>query len=103
MAPIVKVPNQVLRTPAKKVEKVDKKLLDILDEMKITLLNQKDPEGVGIAAPQIGIPLRIFFIRPIQEGKPLPKPQLMINPEITHYSRDTIKPKSKGNMLEGCL
>ncbi len=104
MTQIVKVPAEVLRNPAKKVEGVDKKVLGIIEEMRTALLAQKNPEGVGLAAPQIGISLRIFFIRPFTEGsKAKPEPKLFINPEITNFSRDTISPESKRAILEGCL
>lgn len=102
--PIVKAPSPVLRTPAKTVEKLDKRIIQIINNLYQSLLTKKDPEGVGIAAPQIGESLRIFFIRPFEESSATkPAPTLFINPEITHFSRDTISPRTKGNLLEGCL
>lgn len=99
MTQIIKAPHPILRTPAKPVDKIDKKIITIIDNMYKTLLAQKDPEGVGIAAPQIGVSLRMFFTRPT----PKDKPQLFINPEITNLSRDQVNPKSKNALLEGCL
>jgi len=102
MSDIIKVPGRVLREIARPVKTLDKHTLDIISDMRKTLLTQRDPEGVGIAAPQIGIPLRIFFIRPMKKEKP-GEPILFINPEITHFSKNTTSPQTKGNMLEGCL
>src|SRR5258708_22259242 len=59
---IVNVKNPVLRQVAKKVTKIDKKILSLIKEMETTLLEQKDPEGVGLAAPQIGKSLQIFVV-----------------------------------------
>lgn len=102
MSDIVQVPGRVLRQISKPVSSIDKRVLEIIADMHSTLLKQRDPEGVGIAAPQIGYPLRIFFIRPMKNEKP-GNPVLFINPDITHFSKDETSPKSKGNMLEGCL
>lgn len=46
--------------------------------MKKTLLETTDPKGVGLAAPQIGKPLRIFLAKPTDKSKIL----VFINPEI---------------------
>ena len=51
-----------LRKASKKVKKVDKKTLNIARDLVDTLIKQKDPEGVGLAAPQIGIRTRMFAI-----------------------------------------
>jgi peptide deformylase len=63
-----------------------------------------EQDGVAIAAPQVGIPLRIFLVRhdrihAIKQGDPVPEPDLgvYINPEITRTSRRT------DEMDEGCL
>ena len=99
MAPIVTVPHPVLRQVAKPVEKIDKKILRIIEEMRKALLAARDPEGVGLAAPQIGVPLRIFFIRPDLKKEP----RLFINPDIIRYSQRTLNPSSKNGIYEGCL
>ena len=99
MAPIVTVPHPVLRQVAKPVEKIDKKILRIIEEMRKALLAARDPEGVGLAAPKIGVPLRIFFIRPDLKKEP----RLFINPDIIRYSQRTLNPSSKNGIYEGCL
>lgn len=104
MLKIVTAPNQVLVEPAKKIEKIDKSILNLIEEIKKTLLMAKDPEGVGLAAPQIGKPFRIFI------AKPMPKSPIgvFINPVINSISSELTplkRPKkSKApNRLEGCL
>lgn len=111
---IVTIPNKVLITPAKTVNKIDKKVLQIVTQMKKDLLNKISPKGVGLAAPQVGIALRLFITRPT-ENSPI---DVFINPVIVFQSveigeierpaeksslrRD--KPDSPaGRKLEGCL
>lgn len=99
MADILTVPDPVLRQIAKPVKKVDKRVLGIIDKMNQALISAKDPEGIGLAAPQIGIPLRIFLARPDLKSPPL----LFINPEITKYSQRQQTPETKKGVYEGCL
>lgn len=75
----------------------------ILADMEATLDGQLD--GVALAAPQIGIGLRIFVVRydrlvpPPPEGEPVPAPELgvYINPEFVRSSKRRVE------MDEGCL
>jgi peptide deformylase len=63
MSNIVQRENKVLRQVAKEVPKEDigkPKIKKVLKEMAIALASQED--GVAIAAPQIGSPLRIFLV-----------------------------------------
>lgn len=99
MSPILTTPHPTLRQIAKPVEKLDKKVLDIIDDMVATLKAAKNPEGVGLAAPQIGIPLRIFLIRPLPD-KTI---SVFINPEIIKFSRRLQSPKTNKGVYEGCL
>lgn len=102
---IVQAPEPVLAQKAKPVEKIDKAIKKLLKEMELTLAAAKDPEGVGLAAPQIGKSLQIFII------KESPKAPLttFINPEviefIDHEPDPSIKEEEKksGVQLEGCL
>lgn len=105
---IVTVPNVVLTTPAKKVERIDKKILQIIERMKEELLNTKNPRGVGLAAPQIAQPVTIFITRPTPDT-PI---EVFINPEIIWASKeqaeisppDNSKPSlRREKKLEGCL
>lgn len=94
--------DPILRQKSKTVGKIDKKILKLVQDMKDTLKIQKKPEGVGLAAPQIGKNLRIF----IADYKDFQR--VVINPEILAISNKPLaiskkKEKSKKEILEGCL
>lgn len=105
MLKIVQAPNNVLTQKAKPVEKVDKAIKKLLAEMTATLESARDPEGVGLAAPQIGRSLQIFIV------KQSPRSPLMtfINPLIEEFFDNPQEQKNKedkkerGVQLEGCL
>jgi len=101
MLNIVKVGNQILNEETKDIKSFDKKLVDVIEQMKQTLVNTHDPEGVGLAAPQVGIPLKLFIIKPTQKSII----SVFINPKIINEKIEEVKPvkKSKGKLLEGCL
>ena len=84
---IVQIGEPVLRKKAKKVEVIDEKILQILDDMADTMYNA---DGVGLAAPQVGILKRIVVID-IGDGL-----LELINPEIIEMSGE-----QTGE--EGCL
>lgn len=95
---IISVKSPKLRIKSKKVTKIDKKVKKIIADMKDTLKAQKDPEGVGLAAPQIGQNLRIFLINYEKQKK------VIINPKIIKISKEKgLKEKKEKNLLEGCL
>lgn len=105
---IVTTPNPVLTSPAKPVETIDKRILRIVEEMKQALIRTKNPKGVGLAAPQIGIGLRIFITRPTESSHI----RVFFNPELTfeattgeYVQRPPTKDRSlrKDRKLEGCL
>ncbi|MDU2663202.1 MAG: peptide deformylase, partial [Clostridioides difficile] len=48
---IVQIGEPVLRKKSKKVEKIDEKIIQLLDDMAETMY---DADGVGLAAPQVG-------------------------------------------------
>ena len=106
MLPIVLAPNEVLAQKAKPVNKIDDHIRKLLKDMEESLANAKDPEGVGLAAPQVGKPLQIFIVK-ITAKSPTLK---FINPQLslTNNSKLPDKRKSKnkdkdGVKLEGCL
>ena len=111
MYKIVTTPNPVLIQKAKPVKKFDKKLAEIIHGMEETLKKTYDPVGVGLAAPQVGIDLQIFQIRP----EPTDPIITYINPKIekTSGELDVLSKKNstnvekrkpkKGKLLEGCL
>ncbi len=100
MKPIVHTPNQVLIKPSQPIAKIDKKILEIIDQMKDTLELADKPKGVGLAAPQIGLGLKIFLIKP-DENSPS---RAFINPKIIKTGKTTIAGiPGKEHKLEGCL
>ena len=96
---IISVKDARLRERSKVVEKIDRKTLLIIQDLKDTLKAQKDPIGVGLAAPQIGKNIRIFAIKPKE------KINIFINPEIISSDK-VLKIHSKRKeekIMEGCL
>ncbi|MEP1206945.1 MAG: peptide deformylase [Rhizobiaceae bacterium] len=114
--PIVHIPDPVLRRESKPVERVDDDLRRFLDDMLETMY---DAPGIGLAAVQVGEPLRIFTVdcakrsdeeeeagdgEPIRESdsdaeeeEPPREPIFLINPEIVAFSDD------RKVYEEGCL
>lgn len=107
MLKIVTVPNAVLTNPTQKVKTITPKVRRLVEEMKKTLVSQRDPEGVGLAATQVGESLSIFIMRPTLKGEI----SVYINPEARPVQSDdiistskTLKArKSKQSKMEGCL
>jgi len=60
---IITIPHPTLRTVAAPVTQVDKKLLGVIADLEKTLQSQRNPKGVGLAAPQIDIKWRMFALR----------------------------------------
>lgn len=100
MKPIVITPDPVLSTPAKTVTTFDKRFAHLVRDMKTTLKATKNPKGVGLAAPQIGEPWRVFITKPTDTSEI----RVFINPEITEKSKiETDGVPGRENKLEGCL
>jgi peptide deformylase len=78
LLPIVKVPEPVLRQKTKKVKKIDASIQKLIDDMIETM---HDAPGVGLAANQVGVSLRICVIH--VPGDPV---VTLINPEIVRRS-----------------
>ncbi len=100
MKPIVKVPHDVLVTPAREVTSFDKKLALLISDMKRTLLATTNPKGVGLAATQVGVAQKVFITKPTAKA-PI---RAFINPEIISRSeKQTEGVPERDNPLEGCL
>lgn len=93
---VLDAPHPTLTKSALPVQKIDRKVLTLIENMKDTLVSFVDPVGVGLAAPQVGVSLKLCMIRLKTRG-PI---EVLINPEITHYSKEK---KTSKTMLEGCL
>jgi peptide deformylase len=96
LLPILTSDKPVLRGKAKKVAQIDKSIHRLIDDMIETL---HDSHGVGLAAPQVGVPLRLAVIEipADDEDEPMAgKLFVLINPEIV---------KSEGEIIldEACL
>jgi peptide deformylase len=83
------LPDPALRQKAKRVTKIDKSVQKLIDDMIDTL--RADPNRAGLAAPQVGVLLRIAVIE-------VPEQELitLINPEI-------VKKEGERIVQEGCL
>ena len=78
MLRIIQVPHKILNTPTQPVAKIDQKIKNLVYEMEETLIKQVDPQGVGLAAPQVGINLSLFIIK----TSPKAQTEVCINPKI---------------------
>lgn len=84
---IIKEGDPALRKKCRPVEEITPRILQLLDDMHDTL---EKAQGVGLAAPQVGVLRRIVIVE-IEDKK-----YEMINPEI-------IETKGKQEEIEACL
>ncbi|MCX8009289.1 MAG: peptide deformylase [Patescibacteria group bacterium] len=103
MKPILHIPNDILTKPAKTVKTFDMRLHQLVENMIKTLNATKKPKGVGLAAPQIGEPYRVFITKPTPQSDI----RVFINPEIIGISNENNDEgallENKNKQLEGCL
>ncbi len=91
---IITVPHPALRRKARPVTRFDESLQNLIDDMVETM---RDAPGVGLAAPQVNVPLRAIVVEYSEDEDAPPKLYTLVNPEITRHSRET----EVG--VEGCL
>lgn len=90
VVPIRILPDPVLKQKSKKIPGIDPSIRKLIDDMIDTLY---DANGVGLAGPQIGVPLRIVVIcMPEDDAEPM----VLINPEI-------VKTSGEREVTERCL
>lgn len=86
------IPDPVLRTQSKPIENITGELLKLTDDMVETMILA---HGAGLAAPQIGLPIRLIIIdaslNPTEK-----EPLILINPLI-------VEAQLEENGEEGCL
>lgn len=107
MLKIVTAPNKVLSTPSAPISELTPRVRKLIKQMEQALISQKDPEGVGLAAPQIGENIRLFILK-IAKDKPT---KVFVNPEILKTAQHTseveeVKSRRKRKThakMEGCL
>jgi peptide deformylase len=90
--PIVKFPDPILQQPAEPVTVFDAELRKLVDDM---FTSMYDAQGIGLAAPQIGVSKRLTVIDLSFQKKPEDK-IVLINPELVEI-------KGKQVEEEGCL
>jgi len=87
--PICRFPQDpVLRQKAKRVSRLDNSIQRLVDDMVETM---RQANGVGLAAPQVGVSLRVIVLQ-----MPEDEPMAIINPEI-------VKRLGEQEVNEGCL
>ena len=88
--PIRTAGDQVLRQKAKRVKVIDSSIQRLIDDMLDTM---RANSGAGLAAPQVGQPLRVIVAWvPGEEEEPI----VLINPEV-------VKRSEESEVVEGCL
>ena len=92
--PIILLPDPLLRELSRPAERVDDELRKFADDMLETMY---DAPGIGLAAIQIGVPLRMLVLDVAEKEQPK-DPQVFINPEIVATSQDEFNVHE-----EGCL
>ncbi len=91
--PLVLLPDPVLREVSKHIEQVDDAVREFADNMLETMY---DAPGVGLAAIQVGEPVRMLVIDTAKDDQPK-NPRIFINPEIVEVGDDI------STYEEGCL
>lgn len=101
---IIEVPHPTLRTVATPITAVTPQITQLLDELTATLQNARNPIGVGLAAPQIDEPWRVFATQLEHPTTGHLEVQLFLNPVIIDQSdRLTTGHNPRRPDLEGCL
>ncbi|MCX6056373.1 MAG: peptide deformylase [Chloroflexi bacterium] len=93
---IVTVPDPILRRKAHKVIDFDNEFHKLVSDMVETM---REAPGVGLAAPQVGVSLRLVVVeyRDDEEEKLPKKLYVLANPEVTEKSEEKVLG------IEGCL
>ena len=91
--PILVAPDPRLKVKSKPVEKVDDSIRALMDDM---LESMYAAQGIGLAAPQIGVPKRVIVMDLARKDE-APNPLKMANPEVIWRSDEQVVCE------EGCL
>ena len=92
LRPILRYGERPLHAPAAPVSRFDEQLHTLIDDMIQTMYSAP---GIGLAAPQVGVPLRVFVVD-LSVGRDRSQLITMVNPEFA---------EREGTQLEeeGCL
>ncbi|MGQ9657098.1 MAG: peptide deformylase [Fimbriimonadales bacterium] len=85
---VVKYPDPLLRKVAKPVQRITSELDELIEYM---LRVMQRANGIGLAAPQVGAPLRLIIVAPQDQ-----KPRVILNPQVLERAGEQVG-------LEGCL
>ena len=91
--PILVAPHPILKRKAQPVAEVDARVGKLMDDMVETMY---DANGIGLAAPQVGVLDRVIVVDVHEKGEPA-NPMRLANPEIVWSSDE------KSVCEEGCL
>lgn len=82
--------DPILRKPCEEVGEIDDEVRSLIDDLIETMYSE---DGIGLAAPQVGVPLRIYVY---DTREPEVEPGVMINPRVVE-AEGTVRES------EGCL
>jgi peptide deformylase len=91
--PIITLPDPKLRLVSRRIERIDHTLRRLMDDLIETM---HEAPGVGLAAIQVGEPIRLLVVDVAKKEEP-PDPQVFVNPEIVWSSEE------RATYEEGCL
>src|SRR5512142_3025051 len=85
--PVLRYPDPLLREQSRDVVAFDEALRQLVADMTDTLY---EAEGAGLAAIQVGVPLRLFIIDAEAAGRPATDPPVVFaNPELVSVSEES--------------
>src|SRR5579885_1006048 len=84
LLPVLVAPDPRLKIKAKPVPQVDDTVRRLMDDMLETMY---EAPGIGLAAPQVGRPVRVIVVDVAREGE-APQPLRLVNPEILWRSEE---------------
>src|SRR6056297_4362021 len=94
LRPILIHPDPRLKKVATPVAQVTDDIRRLSDDMLETMY---DAPGIGLAAPQLGVPKRLLVMDCVKEEGAAPRPMVLLNPVVTWTSEET------NTYEEGCL
>lgn len=86
---ILQYGNEILKKQSEPIKTIDEEIIELANDMQDTLYNT---DGIGLAAPQIGVLKRMIFIDLGDENESI----LLINPKI-------VEQIDEEESIEGCL
>lgn len=96
--PILSVPHEILRKKSIAIDQITSDIQEKIEDLKDTMKNAHDPEGVGLSFPQIGYTIR-GFVTYLEK-----KMKVYLNPLILDQSEETtLGGTPERPTLEGCL